>query len=199
MCTYIHQALILPLLLIAMLSNSSCIKQDTRCTNLMGNGRYCLQATTVIAPFEVQQKVEATIKGHHETMVTEIEVNAEGMQMIALTPFGHKLVHVRYNNDEAKALVSPDSRLDPTLVIAMIQLALWPADSVRKGLSAPLRLEESIGRRRYLDNDKLVLDVQYLDEQYADVMTPANKFQLSFPSVDLKLDIETLVEVEPVQ
>lgn len=160
----------------------------------MGNGRYCLQPTTAIAPFEAQQKVEATINSHHETMVAEIVVNAEGMQMIVLTPFGHQLVHVIYNNDEAKALVSPDSRLDPTMMIAMTQLALWPVDSIRKGLAAPLHLEESTGKRRYLANDKLVLEVQY-----ANPMTPANKFQLVLPSVDLKLDIETLPEVEPVQ
>lgn len=196
---HIHTTLILPLLLATALLNTSCMRQDSRCTNLMGNGRYCLQTTTMIVPFEVQQKVEATIKEHHETMVTEIEVNAKGMQMIALTPFGHKLVHVSYNNEEAKAVVSPDSRLDPTLMIAMIQLALWPTESVRKGLNAPLHLEEGAGKRRYLANDKLVLEIQYLDVQYADAMTPANKFQLSFPSTDLKLDIETLPEVEPVQ
>ncbi len=191
---HIHTTLIFPLLLATALLSTSCMRQDSRCTNLMGNGRYCLQTTTVIAPFEVQQKVEATIKGHHETMVTEIEVSAEGMQMIALTPFGHKSVHVSYNNEGAKAVVSPDERLDPTLIIAMIQLALWPVDNVRKGLEAPLHLEESAGKRRYLDNDKLVLEVQY-----ADVMTPTNKFQLSFPSAGLNLDVETLPEVEPVQ
>jgi len=183
--------LIFPLLLAAMLLSISCVRQDSRCTDLMGNGRYCLQPTTSMVPFEVQQKVEATIKSHHETMVTEIAVSAKGMQMIVLTPFGHQLVHVSYNNDEAKALVSPDSRLDPAMMIAMTQLALWPVDSVRKGLNSPLRLEESAGKRRYFANDKLVLEVQY-----ADAITPANKFQLSLPSVELKLDIETLPEVE---
>ena len=113
--------------------------------------------------------------------------------MIVLTPFGHKLMHVSYNNDEANALVSPDSRLDPATMIAMTQLALWPIESVRKGLNSPLRLEESSGKRRYFANDKLVLEVQY-----ADAMDPANKFQLLLPSVELMLNIETLSEVESV-
>jgi hypothetical protein len=186
-----HKIFLLPLLLIAILFNVSCMKQDPRCSDLMGNGRYCLQPTTVIAPFEVQQKIESTIKSHHETMVTELAVHAEGMQMIVLTPFGHQLVHVNYNNKEAKALVMPDARLDAALMIAMTQLALWPADSVRKGLNAPLRLEESPGKRRYLANDRLVLEVLY-----ADAMLPTNKFELLLPSVELKLDIETLPEVE---
>jgi len=114
-----------------------------------------------------------------------------------LTPFGHPLMHVSYNNNEAKVLVSPDSRLDPAMMIAMTQLALWPVASVRKGLNSPLHLEESAGKRRYFANDKLVLEVQYLDMEGADAMAPAHKFQLSLPSVDLKLDIETLPEVEP--
>lgn len=177
-----------------MLLSTSCAKQDSRCTNLMGNGRYCLQPTSAIAPFDLQQKIDATINNNNETLVTEVEVSAVGMQLIGLTPFGHKLVHINYDNDEAKAVLLPDSRLDPALMIAMIQLALWPVESVRKGLSEALLLEESIGHRRYLSNNKLVLDVRYVNPD-----VPSNKFHLSFPSVGLILDIETLPEIERVQ
>lgn len=189
-----HHPLMFLLLLTTMLLSTSCTRQDSRCVNLMGNGRYCLQPTTTVAPFEVLQKVDATLKKRHETMISNIAVNGEGMQIIILTPFGQKLAHVRYNNVEAKAVVSPDSRLDPTLMIAMIQLALWPVDSVRKGLGEPLLLEETVGHRRYLAKDKLVLDVSY-----ANAMAPANKLNLSFPTVGLMLDIETLPEIEHVQ
>lgn len=162
-----------------------------RCVDLMGNGRYCLQPTTVLTPFNVQQKVEASIKNHNEIIVTEIEVNAEGMQLIGLTPFGHQLVHVNYNNEKAIAVVSPDSRLDPALIIAMVQLALWPVDSVRKGLDEPLTLEEIVGHRRYLANNNLIVDVIY-----ENTTTPANKLHISFPTVGLMLDIESLPEIE---
>jgi hypothetical protein len=189
-----YQPLMFLLLLTTMLLSTSCTRQDSRCANLMGNGRYCLQPTTTVAPFEVLQKVDATLKKRHETMVSDIAVNGEGMQIIILTPFGQKIAHVSYNNVEAKAVVSPDSRLDPTLMIAMIQLALWPVDIVRKGLSAPMLLEESDGHRRYLAKDNLVLDVSY-----ANAMAPANKFNFSFPAVGLILDIETLPEIEHVQ
>lgn len=191
---YLTKIFIFSQLLATMLLSTSCMKHDSRCANLMGNGRYCLQPTTAITPFYVQQKVEASIKNHNEIMVTEIEVNAEGMQLIGLTPFGHQLVHISYNNEKAKAVVSPDSRLDPTLMIAMIQLALWPVDSVRKGLGEPLLLEESIGHRRYLARDKLVLDVSY-----ANAMAPSNKLNLSFPTLGLMLDIESLPEIERLQ
>ncbi len=191
---YLTKTLILSLLLATMLLSTSCIKQDPRCVNLMGNGRYCLQPTSTITPFNIQQKVEASIKNHHEIMVTEIEVNAESMQLIGLTPFGHQLVHISYNNEKAKAVVSLDSRLDPTLLIAMIQLALWPVDSVRKGLGEPLLLEESNGHRRYLAKDVLVLDVSY-----ANAKVPANKLNLFFPTVGLMLDIESLPEIERLQ
>jgi hypothetical protein len=191
---YLTKTLILSLLVATMLLSTSCMNHDPRCVNLMGNGRYCLQPTTAITPFNIQQKVEASIKNHNEIMVTEIEVNAESMQLIGLTPFGHQLVHISYNNEKAKAVVSRDSRLDPTLIIAMIQLALWPVDSVRKGLGEPLLLEETNGHRHYLAKDKLVLDVSY-----ANAMAPANKLNLSFPTVGLILDIESLPEIERVQ
>lgn len=188
----LRQALVV--LFTIMLLSTSCAKQDSRCTNLMGNGRYCLQPTSAVAPFDLQQKIEATINNKSETMVTEVAVNAVDMQLIGLTPFGHKLVHINYDNDEAKAVLSPDSRLDPALMIAMIQLALWPVESVRKGLGEALLLEESVGHRRYLSNNKLVLDVHYVNAD-----TPSNKFHLSFPTAGLMLDIETLPEIERVQ
>jgi len=177
-----------------MLLSTSCVKQDSRCTNLMGNGRYCLQPTSAVAPFDLQQKIDTTINNNSELMVTEVEVNAVGMQLIGLTPFGHKLVHISYDNDEAKAIVSPNSRFDPTLTIAVMQLALWPVESVRKGLGEAMLLEESVGHRRYLSNNKLVLDVHYVNPD-----APTNKFHLSFPLVGLILDIETLPEIERVQ
>lgn len=174
-----------------MLLSTSCIRQDERCVSLARNGRYCLQPTTAITPFDVQQKVVFSINNHHETMVTELEVNAEAMQFIGLTPFGHELMHVNFNNEKAKAVMSPDSRLDPTLMIAMIQLALWPVDSVRKGLEKPLVLEDSAGHRRYSANNQLVLEVSY-----ASTIDPSNKLVLTFPAVGLMLDIETLPEIE---
>lgn len=182
------------LLLTLMLLSTSCAKQDSRCTNLMGSGHYCLQPTSSVVPFNVQQKIDTTINNNHETMVTEVEVNAVGMQLIGLTPFGHKLIHISYDNHQAKALTTPSSRLDPTLMVAMIQLALWPVESVRKGLGEALLLDESVGHRRYLFNNKLVLDVHYDNPD-----APANKFQLSFPSADLIIDIETLPEIVGVQ
>lgn len=194
MCKFHSRILVFILLFATMLLSTSCMKQDGRCVNLAENARYCLQPTTAIAPFNIQQKVEASINSHHEIMVTEIEVNAEGMQFVGLTPFGHQLLHISYNNKQAKAILSPDSRIDPKLMIAMIQLAIWPADSVRKGLEQPFLLEESAGYRRYLAKDKVVLEVSYANE-----MVPANKFQVIFPAVGLTLDIEALPEIERAQ
>ena len=196
MSRFLSKIFFLNLLILSLLTmvNTSCVKHDARCTHLMGNGRYCLQPTNSIAAFDVQQKVEARIKSHHETMVTEIEVNAKEMQLVGLTPLGHKLIHISYNNDVAKAIVLPDARLEPTLFIAMIQLAFWPTESVRKGLSAPLRLEESVNNRRYFENDKLVLEVQNMVAENA-----MNTFHISFPIVGLELEIENLPEVKMEQ
>lgn len=180
----------MPMLLMmfaAVLTLAACGERDSRCAELPWGGRYCLQPTTAIAPFEAQQKVEVSFNGRHETMIVDIEADTNGLQFVGLTPFGHKLVQVSYDNREAKAATLPDARLDPALLVALLQLALWPADAVRAGLGAPLVLEEGGGQRRILANDKLVLDINY-----ADVLVPHRRLHLALPSAGLELNVVTL-------
>ena len=91
----ISKLLMLGLLLI-ILSVTSCMLRDSRCTNLMGNGQYCLQSTAAVAPFTIRQIIKASINSNHETAVTDIEVNAQGMSLIVLTPFGQKIMHINF-------------------------------------------------------------------------------------------------------
>ena len=181
-------------LLLISLSGTSCMLRDSRCTNLMGNGQYCLQSTAAVAPFTIRQIIKASINSNHETAVTDIEVNAQGMSLIVLTPFGQKIMHINYDNKEANAIASTSSRIAPSMLIAIVQLALWPAASVRDGLSDSLLLEENISHRRYLAKNKLVLDIQYANSEL-----PYNKLHISIPTINLELDIEALPEIDGVQ
>jgi hypothetical protein len=186
-----HPAL---LVLAPLLATAACAGLDPRCTGLPGGGRYCLQPTTAIAPFETQQKVEAAFDGRRETMIVEIEADANGIRLAGLTPFGHKLVQMSYDNREATATVRPDPRLDPALIMALLQLALWPADAVRAGLGARLTLEEGDGQRRILMDGESIMTVSY-----AGSVAPYRRLHLALPSAGLELDVETLFDMETQQ
>lgn len=146
-----------------------------------------MQSTATIVPFEVQQKVEARFRGQQETMIVELEVDATGMRFVGLTPFGHSLLKASYDNRTATATQLADTRLSPILLIALLQIALWPADALRAGLEAPLRLEESDGQRRILNRDDVTLAIDYVGTQ-----PPYQRIKVELPGAGIQLDIETL-------
>jgi hypothetical protein len=177
-----------------LLAIAACAGPDTRCASLPGGGRYCLQPTTAIAPFEAQQKVEAAFGGRRETMIAEIEADANGMRLVVLTPFGQKLVQIGFDNRDAQAMTRPDPRLDPALILALLQLALWPAEAVRAGLGERLALEEFDGQRRILMDGNAILAVRYVG-----TAAPYRRLHLVLPSAGLELDVETLLDTETQQ
>ncbi|XDF36796.1 DUF3261 domain-containing protein [Paracidovorax avenae] len=120
---------------------AGCGPDDGRCAPLPGGGQYCLQPTADVVPFDVQQKATVRFRGHAETMIVQMEVDAQGIRFVGLTPFGHKVVDVEYDNRAVRVHALPDRRLDARLLLALVQIAQWPADSVRAGLSASLSLD----------------------------------------------------------
>ena len=174
-----------------LLATAACSisEADGQCATLIGGGRYCLQSTATIVPFEVQQKVEARFRGQQETMIVELEVDAAGMRFVGLTPFGHSLLKASYDNRTATGTQLADTRLSPVLLIALLQIALWPADALRAGLEAPLRLEEKDGQRRILNRDDVTLTISYIGAQ-----PPYQRIKVDVQGAALQLDIETLQE-----
>jgi hypothetical protein len=172
--------------LASLLLVGGCATSDPNCAALSA-GRYCLQPSTAVAPFEATQKVDLRFRERRETLIAEIEVDAAGMRMAGLTPFGQKLLQLSWDNRELKATTVPGARFDAALLAAMLQLAHWPADAVRAGLSPALRLEESPGARRVLENDMLVLGIRLEGER-----PPYRSVRLALPSADLEMLAETL-------
>lgn len=179
------------LTVILLFTLAACAELDPCCVALPGGGHYCLQSTAALAPFDAQQKVEASFNGRRETLIVEIESDAAGLRFIGLTPFGHKLAQVSFNNRTVHSTAMPDKRLAPAALPALLQIALWPLDAVRTGLSASLTLEETQGEtglsRRLLSGDDILLTVTRIGSTL-----PYSKLHLTIPAVGLELDVENL-------
>ncbi|MEI7429609.1 MAG: DUF3261 domain-containing protein [Betaproteobacteria bacterium] len=170
-----------------LLALSACNSGDPRCTKLPGGGGYCLQATSVLPSFDVQQKVETLFNGRHETLIVELEVDLDSMRFVGLTPFGQKMLQMSYDNRVVSAPVLPDARIDPVLMLAMLQLALWPRESVQAGLDEGLVIGEHGGQRQLMMNGKLVMAVSYTGAP-----VPYGDMHIEFTLAGLELDIKTL-------
>lgn len=175
------------LTLVALLATAACSEPDPQCPALIGGGSYCLQPTTAVAPFDVQQKVESRFRDRRDTLIVELEVDAAGLRFAGLTPFGQKLIQLSYDNRNASATTIPDSRISPALLVALLQLTQWPAEAVRAGLEAPLTLEENGNQRRILNRGEPTLTIDYGHGQ-----PPWRKIHMTVHAADLELTIEPL-------
>lgn len=173
------------LVLIACLS--ACGPTSPNCASLPGGGQYCLQATSLAPEFEVQQQVLVRFRDRQETMIASVENDAQQLDFVGLTPFGQKLIHMRYDNQAAIAILSPDQRIKPAMMLALLQLALWPAEAVQQGLDAASLVSAQEQERNITHQGKLVMHIHY--ENPAE---PGADMQINLPEAALHLEIKRL-------
>lgn len=171
---------------------AACAERDPRCSGLPGGGSYCLQPSTAMPSFDVQQKVELGFDGRRETLIVNLEVDGEGMRFVGLTPFGQKLIEGGYDNHAVRATPLPDERLSPSLLLAMLQMCLWPAADVRTGLGDSAHVEESARQRRILVDGKVVLQVRYTGG-----LPPAADMHIVLPAAQMEFYVTTLASDQP--
>lgn len=114
---------------------------EAGCARLPGAGQYCLQDSP--GPhFETLQESVLSAGGQRHTLLTRLAHDASGLRFVALSPLGQTVFAVSWENGALHATL-PEAlagRIDPALFPALIQIALWPDDAVRRGLSTELEL-----------------------------------------------------------
>ena len=138
-----------------------CASVDSRCATLPGRIGYCLQTTEGIAPFDAQQQIDMVIGDKRETLIAQVESDASGMRMAGMTPLGQSLVQLSFDNREVASDMSLAKSLAPASLLALVQLARWPVERVRNGLTSGVTVEESEAERRFFRDGRLVLRVRY--------------------------------------
>tara|TARA_R110002072_G_scaffold73072_1_gene174304 strand:- start:124 stop:708 length:585 start_codon:yes stop_codon:yes gene_type:complete len=167
----------------------ACSSFGHRCTQFpQTNGQYCLQPIISRDLISMQQKVELNFNDLHETMIVDLEVNAKGLQFIAFTPLGQKLIQINDDNFKITSNNVLPTHLDSMMLVGLLQLALWPSDAVLNGLKAPLIMKEFAQERIFFSNGKIVMSIQY-----ADSFMPHNQLSINMPHINLRLDINQLL------
>ena len=162
----------------------------SRCTALPGGARYCLQASTDLPPFDVQQQVDIIFNGGNETLIAQLEADAAGIRFVATTPFGQKLMQLSYDNRELHVDRSLARGLDPALLLALVQIASWPAERVRAGLASATLMDETAGMRREIrngSNGKALVVVRYTRG-----LPPQGDLRIELPTAGVELTITNL-------
>ena len=146
---------------LSVLLAAACANDGSRCTALPGGSRYCLQTTASVVPFDVQQKVDVVFDGRMDTIIAQVETDALGMRFVGTTPFGQKLVRLSFDNERVTLAASQMKGLDPILLLALVQIASWPAASVRAGLGDSALVVDGEGQRRLVKDDSDLVVIKY--------------------------------------
>lgn len=157
------------------------------CVALNAQASYCLQPPAVVGEFSALQRVDLRWQERTEVTLAEIECDGSIMRMVVLTPMGQKLMELRYAPPRVEQLAGASSRLDPAMLITLVQLALWPADSVQAGLRGPVEWRAAYGQRQLsIDGKPLVYMTFEGSLPYPERLT------MRIDSPRMELDIRTL-------
>lgn len=173
---------------------AACSASPGNCPRLP-EGHYCLQPTTDVPALTLTQSVTVARNGAEDRWLASIEADASSLRYAVLTPFGQTLLSGSYDNRNAR-LTGPaaDRGLDPALPIAFVQLALWPATTVRAGLSEGMTMEETPELRRLSHAGKTIFEIAY-----SGVRPYYRSITLRLPEWDTEIRAETLPGAAPTE
>ncbi len=175
------------LLLIALTGCAS----DPRCPDIPGGPGYCLQATSAVAPYVALQDIRIQRGDLDERLIAQLEVDAEGMHLAGLTPMGQRVLEAHFDNREATASSLAGDRIDARALLSLVQIAVWPAASVRAGLGEDWELLETPALRRLLRDGASILEVARIGEPPA-----YRQLDIHLPDAGLSLTVRAIKEEE---
>src|SRR5699024_5324758 len=106
----------------------------------------------------VRQQVTVRRGDQTRSMQVAMQVAPTQLTMIGLTAVGQRLFTLSWNGQQSTldSRISSIDSLDPTRVLADLQLAYWPLDTLRAALPDNLRLEQFGSARMLWRNGKLL-------------------------------------------
>lgn len=166
---------------------SACSASQPGCAPLPGGETYCLRGRVGAPEFSTLQKIHLSLGSQDVLLISRIESDEKGLRMLGMTPFGQTIMSISWENGRLiggfqEALAG---KINPAALLALVQIALWPAAEVRNGLGSDWILIEEHQRRRLRlangDNNPDMLDISW------EGILPYSKLVISAPSLDFRM------------
>lgn len=126
-----------------------------------------LVAPGVAAPQSARQRLRAMVGDREIVLDCVVEVAAGKVTVVGLLPAGNRVFSVRYDGARVEQERTPQvpAQLRPEQLLADLQLAFWPAESLHDAFrGGPWKLTQPDARtRRLLRDGRLVAEVHYAD------------------------------------
>ncbi len=160
---------------------------------LLGRGvPFVLRSPSEGPKLFVTQEVLFNLPGdREERLVTTLENDADHLSIVASSPMGQTLftLQLKQGSFMLDARVPLPKEFDPRLLPALIQLANWPLEDLRKGLQADATLQEEDQVRSLRRKGRTILTLQREGP-----LPPYRRIILELPSASIRAVITTLEE-----
>lgn len=153
------------------------------CTNLP-DASLCLQDSEGVKAFTALQTATLHFNGTTETLILQLENDAQGLRLAGLAPIGQPLIQASFLNGQFSVSGPAAERFDARLLLATIQAAWWPLPRLQAHYqTSGLHMEESFGphERRLMRDNETLLSIRY-----------GNGHDLKLEMIGMRLNISTL-------
>jgi len=119
------------------------------------------------APVLLKQVVTLEAKGQRRQFLVVARLQPTGVDMVALLPTGQRLMTLAYDGEELTQQQLSSIPLPGEDILAILQFSLWPVTSINQHYSVKDGWLATIeaGKRQLLKNSKLLLEVDYQEQQ----------------------------------
>lgn len=164
---------------------------EENCPALPGGIAYCLQVPASGPRLAALQHVVIEANGHREILLARIENGDNKFVFVGLTPLGQTVLTLTWDGKQARAAWPPgmQPRIEPAVLVAMMQMALWPVEVTRRGLPSHADWREDAGRLRLSVDGRAVAEIERRGPA-----APYDSIALTLPVAQLVLNITTLPE-----
>ena len=186
----VHRYLVL--LLLVLLAGCG----STRCPRLPGAVSYCLQPPAAGPGMTVLQHVSIVTPERQETLLVRIENNADRLALVGLSPLGQTLLTLTWDGTDVTDTETPGGHppIRPGALVAVLQLALWPRESVQAGLPHDVTWLENDMGAAMIRNGTTLLSIHR-----SGAAPPYSNLHIDMPSAALSLHIQSLPEQDSVR
>lgn len=160
-----------------------------RCPTLPGGVNYCLRSPASGPSFSVLQQVVIGEGEQQETLLVQIENGPERLALVGLTPLGQTVLTLTWDGKHiaAKGPFGVQPHVNPAVLVAVLQFALWPQDAVRAGLSGNVAWENSATGGQLIRRGESLLTIRRTGQT-----APYETLSIALPPAKLILNIRTL-------
>lgn len=183
--------LIAVFLLIALLEGCA-LMPDHQCARLHADVTYCLQPAEAMGDVSALQQVDFNFLQYKDTVLVEFEIEGNAFTMVVLSPLGHKLMQYKYIPPSMILMEGMVSKFDPVLLTALVQLSVWPSQSVMNGLHGKFDWTATDNHRSLRAEGQTLLDISTIGQ-----LPAPDSLLIQLPIQQIELNIQTLRKTLP--